>query len=68
MSDKQAIIKKMLEMQKTFMKYEHEHGVDAETYYAAASDHPLHNYRQEYQALANEVCNMAHAEKGSKRD
>ena len=68
MSDKQAKIKKMLEMQKAFMQFEHENGVDAETYYAAAPGHPLHNYRQEYHALANDVCNMAHAEKGSKRD
>lgn len=68
MSDKQAKIKKMLEMQKTFMNYEHEHGVDAQTYYASEAGHPLHNFRQEYQDLANEVCNMAHSEKGSKRD
>ena len=68
MSDKQEKIKKMLEMQKAFMAYEHENGVDPETYYMAPEGHPLHNYRQEYMDLANDVCNMAHAEKGSIRD
>ena len=68
MSDKQEKIKKMLEMQKAFMAYEHEHGVDPETYYTAPEGHPLHNYREEYAALANDVLNMAHSEKGSVRD
>ena len=68
MSDKQEKIKKMLEMQKAFMAYEHEHGVDPETYYTAQEGHPLHNYRQQYQDLANDVCDMAHADKGSHRD
>ena len=68
MSDKQEKIKKMLEMQKAFMAYEHEHGVDPETYYMAQEGHPLYNYRQEYQDLANAVCDMAHADKGSHRD
>ncbi len=68
MSDKQAKIKKMLEMQKMFVQYEHEHGVTAEDYYAATKDHPLYQYREQYQELADELCNMAHAEKGSIRD
>ncbi len=68
MSDKHEKIKKMLEMQKKFMEYEHEHGVDPETYYMAPEGHPLHKYRDEYHELANDVCNMAHADKGSIRD
>ncbi|MBI3563175.1 MAG: hypothetical protein HY080_15820 [Gammaproteobacteria bacterium] len=68
MSDKTDKIQKMLELQKKFMQFEHEHGVDSETYYAASAEHPLHNYRQQYQELANAVCNLAHGEKGSKRD
>ncbi len=68
MSDKQANIKKMLEMQKMFMNLEHESGVDSETYYAAPAGHALHNYRHEYQQLAMEVCDLAHAEKKSHRD
>jgi len=68
MSSKQEKIKKMLEMQKAFMAYEHEHGVDPETYNMAGEGHPLHNYRETYEQLADEVCNMAHADKGSIRD
>ena len=68
MSDKQANIKKMLEMQKIFVALEHESGVNSETYYAAPAGHALHNYRQEYARLAMEVCDMAHAEKKSHRD
>ena len=68
MSDKQAKIKKMLEMQQMFVKYEHEHGVTAEDYYVAPESHPLYQYREKYLELADEVCNMAHAEKGSIRD
>jgi len=68
MSDKQAKIKQMLEMQQMFVKYEHEHGVTAEDYYAAKEDHPLYQYREKYEALADEVCNTAHSEKGSIRD
>jgi hypothetical protein len=68
MSDKQANIKKMLEMQQMFMKLEHESGVSSETYYTAPTGHALHNYREEYARLAMEVCDMAHAEKKSHRD
>jgi hypothetical protein len=68
MSDKQAMIKTMLEMQSMFMKYEHENGVTAEDYYAAPESHPLFHYREKYLELADKVCNMAHADKGSIRD
>ena len=68
MSDKQANIKKMLEMQQMFINLEREIGVDSETYYTAPAGHALHNYRQEYLKLAMEVCDMAHAEKKSHRD
>ncbi len=67
MSDKQEMIKKMLEMQKKFMKYEHEQGVDPEDYWMAGEGHPLHNYRQEYRDLAMKVIDAAHSEKGSRR-
>lgn len=67
MSDKQEMIKKMLEMQKKFMSYEQENGVDPEEYWMADEGHPLHNYRQEYRDLAMKVVEAAHAEKGSHR-
>lgn len=68
MSDKQAKIKEMLAMQKMFIEYEHENGVTAEDYYAAGDKHPLHQYREKYQELANDVCDMAHSDKGSHRN
>ena len=67
MSDKQAKIKKMLEMQKQFIAYEQKNGVTAEEYFASPEGHELHSYRQEYLALADEVVNLAHEEVGSER-
>ena len=67
MSDKQELIAKLLEMQKKFIDYEHEKGVEMEDYFVGAEGHPLHNFRQEYQDLANKLVDMAHTEKGSHR-
>ncbi len=67
MSDKQEMIKKMLEMQKKFIEYEHQQGVTQEEYFTAPEGHALHNFRQEYMELANKVVDAAHAEKGSHR-
>ena len=67
MSDKQAKIKQMLEMQAKFTAYEQKNGVTAEEYFMAEGGHELAGYRQEYLALAEEVLNMAHEDKGSIR-
>jgi hypothetical protein len=67
MSEKQEMIKKMIEMQKKFIAYEQEHGVSQQEYFAAGEGHLLHNYRQEYSDLAVKLVDMAHAEKGSHR-
>lgn len=67
MSEKSELIKKMLEMQKMFVAYEHEHGVSQEEYYVAPEGHPLYHYRQQYQEMANKVIDMAHEGKGSHR-
>ena len=67
MSDKQEMIKKMLEMQKKFIEYEQKNGVTQEEYFTADEGHVLHNYRQEYMDLANKVVDAAHEEKGSHR-
>ena len=67
MSDKQELIKQMLEMQKKFMDYEHKHGVAQQEYFAAGEGHELHNYRQQYNDLAIKLVDMAHEEKGSHR-
>ncbi len=67
MSEKQELIKKMMEMQKKFIDFEHEKGVEMEDYFVGEEGHPLHNFRQEYNELAIKLVDMAHAEKGSHR-
>ena len=67
MSEKAKLIAEMLEMQKKFIKFEQENGVQMEDYYAAKEGHTLHNYREAYSELADKVNALAHEEKGSKR-
>jgi len=66
MSNKQELIKQMLEMQKKFIEYEHANGVSPEEYYLAAEGHPLHEYRQKYRDIAMQLVDIAHQEKGSR--
>lgn len=65
--EKQELIDKMIEMQKQFIEFEHEHGVSGKDYWAS-SEGLLVNYRQEYMDMANRVVNIAHQIVGSKRD
>ena len=67
MSDKAAKIKEMIEMQKQFIEYEHNNGVDPQDYFTPQSGHELDGYRQKYMDLAMEVVDMAHSEVGSQR-
>jgi len=67
MSEKQDIIKRMLELQKKFSDFERENGVNGFDYYTPGDGHPLDGYRQEYSELANKVVELAHDEAGSHR-
>lgn len=67
MNAKQKLIQRMLDMQKQFIAFEHEQGLDAQDYFAPAADHPLAKYAQDYAGLANQVVDLAHLEKSSKR-
>ena len=67
MSEKQEIIQKMLDMQKKFIAYEQQNGVDPEEYFNPPEGHELDGYRQEYYDLAKKLVDMAHEEKGSHR-
>ncbi len=67
MSDKQEMIKQMLEMQRKFIEYEHKQGVTMEEYFTPTDDSQLKGYRQDYRDLAMKVVDAAHAEKGSRR-
>ncbi len=66
MSSKAEKIAKLIEMQKQFIEYERNNGVNPKDYYAPESGHKLDGYRQEYMKLAMEVCDEAHKEVGSK--
>lgn len=67
MSDKAKLIEEMLEMQKKFIAFEQEKGVEMRDYYASDEGHLLHGYVAKYDELADKLNAMAHEEKGSKR-
>ena len=70
MGEKQRLIAEMLEMQRKFIEYDRQHGVDQESYWMdneANSESPLNQYRESYAKLAEKVVDLAHDEKGSKR-
>lgn len=64
--EKQDLIDKMLDMQKQFIEYEHQHGVSGKDYWAS-EDGLLADYRQEYMDMANRVVDLAHEIVGSSR-
>ena len=65
MSEKQDMIKRMIELQNKFIDFEHENGVNGFDYYTPQPGHPLEGFRQEYTELANKVVELAHEEVGS---
>ncbi len=67
MSDKAAKIQELIEMQKKFIAYEQENGVNFKDYFTPEAGHPLDGYRQSYMDKAMELVDMAHEEKGSHR-
>ena len=67
MSDKAAKIQELIEMQKKFIAYEQENGVNFKDYFTPEAGHPLDGYRQSYMEKAMELVDMAHEEKGSHR-
>ncbi len=67
MSEKRQLIQKMLAMQKKFIDYEHQNGVNPNDYFSPESGHTLDGFRQEYDELAKKLVDLAHAEKGSQR-
>ncbi len=67
MSDKQAKIKQLIDMQKKFIDFDHKNGAVPADMYAAGEDHALHNFREDFTKLAMEICDVAHTDKGSSR-
>ncbi len=66
-TEKQKLIQSLIEMQKKFIAYEHDKGIDVEDYFNPESDHPLAGYAGEYAEKANQLLEMAHREKESRR-
>lgn len=60
------MISQMLDMQKQFIEYEHQHGVSGKDYWAS-SDGLLADYRQKYLDMADRVVDLAHQIVGSRR-
>ena len=67
MSNKQEMIKQLLEMQRKFIEHDREHGVLMEEYFTPSDDSPLKGFRQKYMELAMKLVDAAHEEKGSHR-
>lgn len=67
MSEKQEIIKQMIEMQRKFIDLEQKGEFSTEEYYDSDGDSELAKYKRAYDELATKLVDMAHAEKGSHR-
>lgn len=67
MSEKQEIIKQMLELQRQFIEIEQAGKFSAKDYYNPEGDSELAKQKRTYDELATKLVDMAHAEKGSHR-
>lgn len=67
MSEKQEIIKQMLELQRQFIEIEQAGKFSAEDYYDPEGESELAKQKRTYDELATKLVDMAHAEKGSQR-
>ncbi len=67
MSDKQEMIKQMMEMQHRFIELEQAGKFSAEEYYDSDGDSELAKIKRDYEELATKVVDLAHEEKGSHR-
>ena len=67
MTEKQKVIKEMLEMQRKFIDIEHKGEFNSSEYYDTEGDSELAKYKNRYNELAIKLVDMAHEEKGSHR-
>ncbi len=67
MSEKQEIIKQMMELQHKFIDLEHKGEFSSEEYYDSEGDTELARHKRSFEELATKLIDLAHAEKGSKR-
>jgi hypothetical protein len=67
MSEKQEIIKQMLDLQHKFIELEQRGDFSTEEYYDSEGETELAQHKRSFEALSTKLVDMAHAEKGSKR-
>ena len=67
MSEKQEIIKQMMELQREFIELEQNGDFSAAQYYDNEGDSALAVNKRKHEELANKLVDLAHAEKGSHR-
>jgi len=67
MSEKQEIIKQMLELQRKFIDLEQNGQFSTEQYYDNEGESELAIHKRSYDELATKLVDLAHAEKGSHR-
>ena len=67
MSEKQAIIKEMLDLQHKFIELEQRGDFSSEEYYDSEGETEVARHKRSYEALATKLVDLAHAEKGSQR-
>lgn len=67
MSEKQKIIKRIMELQSKFIELEQRGEFSTEDYYDSDGESELAKYKREHEELATKLVDLAHAEKGSRR-
>lgn len=67
MSEKQEVIKQMMEMQRKFIELEQGGKFSAEEYYDTEGESELAMYKRSFDELATKLVDLAHEEKGSHR-
>ena len=67
MSEKQDIIKKMMELQRKFIDIEHRGEFSTQDYYDTDGESELAKFKRDYDEMAIKLVDLAHEEKGSHR-
>jgi len=65
MPDKKAMIAELIAMQKKFIEYDREHGVEMKDYFAPEPGHFLEGFKESFNEKAMKLVEVAHKEKGS---
>lgn len=67
MSEKEKIIKQIMELQHKFIELEQNGEFSTEEYYDTDGESELAKYKRLHEELATKLVDLAHAEKGSHR-